>query len=93
MNKKQKIKEQLELLEKSLANAEEYIEQGVNVEGSGPLHLDDWNGKSGHPLWIKNFMIPVIKKYKAKKEEALEKLSSKERDKNLKRRKRQKDGQ
>jgi hypothetical protein len=91
MNKKQVIKEQLEMIEKRLADAEEYVAQGVNVEGSAWLHFDDWNGKSGHPLWMKNFMIPATKKARAKKERALEKISRKEGDRCLKQRRQQRD--
>jgi hypothetical protein len=87
MNKKRKIKEQLGMIETCLANAEEYLARGLNVESSGWLHLDDWNGKSGHPLWMKNFMIPVTEKARDEKEKALEKINRKERDKRLKRRK------
>ena len=89
MNKKRRIKEQLEMIERRLANAEEYLAQGVNVEGSAWLHFDDWEGKSGHPLWMKNFMIPATKKARAKKERAMEKINRKERDKWLKQQRRQ----
>ena len=75
MNKTRKIEEQLERIEKRLADAEEYIGQNVNVEGSSWLHFDDWKGKSGHPLWMKNFMIPTTKKARVRKEMALEMIS------------------
>jgi hypothetical protein len=91
MNKTRKIEEQLEMIEKRLADAEEYIAQNVNVEGSSWLHLDDWKGKSGHPLWMKNFMIPATKKARARKEKALERIRRENRDKSLKRRRRQSD--
>ena len=93
MSNKRDIKEQLESTERCLANAEEYLAQGRNVEGFAWLHLDDWNGKSGHPLWVKNFMIPTIpttKKAQAKMEKTLETIESKKRDKSLKHEKRQK---
>ena len=41
--------------EQALENAKKYIEKGINVEGTGFLHLDDWNGNSGHPKWVKNW--------------------------------------
>jgi hypothetical protein len=86
--KKHKIEEQLEMIEKRLANAEEYVGRNVNVEGASWLHLDDWNGKSGHPSWMRNFMIPALKKSRAKKEKALEGIHRKAKDKNLTKRKR-----
>ena len=87
MNKRQKIEEQLETMQKCLADAEEYVARNINVEGSAWLHTDDWNGKSGHPLWMKNFMIPAIKKRQAMKEKALVKIDNKSREK-LKQRRR-----
>ena len=50
MNKKRKIQERLEAIDQRLANAEDYVAKGENVEGSAFLHFDDWKGKSGHPL-------------------------------------------
>jgi hypothetical protein len=88
MDKKRRIEKQLEMIEKRLADAEEYLAQNVNVEGSSWLHFDDWKGKSGHPLWMKNFMIPATKKARVKKEKALERISRKHRDKCLKQRRR-----
>jgi hypothetical protein len=86
MNKLQQIEEQLESIEKRLANAEAYVANGVNVEGSAFLHLDDWKGKSGHPLWMKNFMIPTTKRSRAKKEKVLDSIINKEKEKHLKQR-------
>jgi hypothetical protein len=86
--KRQSIEEQLEVIEKCLANAEEYLAKNVNVEGSSWLHFDDWRGKSGHPLWMKNFMIPIMIKGRAKKEKALRNLNQKAKDKYLTTRKR-----
>jgi hypothetical protein len=71
-----------------LRPAEEYVARNVNVEGSPWLHLDDWKGKSGHPLWMKNYMIPATKKARARKEKALEKISRKIKGKGLSRRRR-----
>ena len=87
--KKQKLEEQLKLVEKRLACAEQYVAENVNVEGSSWLHFDDWQGKSGHPSWMKNFMIPTLKKHRTRKEKALEGINNKAKDKNLTRRKRQ----
>lgn len=87
MKKQKKIKEQLEKMENSLANAEDYIAQNINVEVSSWLHTDDWRGKSGHPLWMKNFMIPTTKKGVKKKQKALEKIDAKSREKLKQRRK------
>ncbi len=86
MHKKRQIEEQLEMIEQRLANAETYVAKGVNVEGSAFLHFDDWNGNSGHPLWMKNFMIPATKRARAKKEKALDTIANKEREKRLKQR-------
>jgi hypothetical protein len=92
MNKTRKIEEQLEMIEKRLADAEEYVARGVNVEGPSWLHFGDWRGKSGHPLWMKNFMIPSTKKARARKEKALERIKRENRDKNLKHRRRNSHG-
>ena len=72
--KKQELEKQLELIEKRLADPEEYIAKDVNIEGTSWLHFGDWHGKSGHPLWMKNHMIHTTKKVRAIKEKALEKL-------------------
>ena len=89
--KTRKIKERLETIEKHLANAEEYIERNENVRSSSQFHLLDWNGKSGHPLWIRNRMIPSTKKARARAEKALETIVSKEKAKKSEKR-RQKRG-
>jgi hypothetical protein len=86
--KKQKIEEQLAFIEKRLVDAEEYVAKNVNVEGSSWLHFDDWRGKSGHPLWMRNFMIPATKKSRARKEKALDRIKAKEKGKSLMKRKR-----
>ena len=91
MNKKRKIREQLEIIEKRLANAEAYVAEGVNVEGASFLHFGDWNGMSGHPLWMENFMIPATKRGRARKEKALTTILNKEREMRLKQRKKQRD--
>ena len=80
MYKRQKIKEFIETYETCLANAEAYLEQNVNIEGSSWLHTDDWRGKSGHPLWMKNHLVPRLKRYKARKEKALQTINNKRRE-------------
>jgi hypothetical protein len=86
MSKKRHIEQQLNRIEQRLARAEAYVAKGVNVEGSPGLHLDDWNGNSGHPKWMKNFMIPATKRGRARKEKALDKITNKEREKSLQQR-------
>lgn len=89
--KNRKIEERLEMIEQRLANAHEYVAQNVNVEGKSWLHFDDWLGKSGHPLWMKNYMIPTLMKNRAELEKVLRNADSKAKDKKLTRRKRHKD--
>ena len=86
--KRQIIEEQLEMIEKRLANAEEYVARNVNVEGKSWLHFDDWQGKSGHPAWMRNFMIPATMRGRARKEKALKNIENKVKDKELTKRKR-----
>jgi hypothetical protein len=83
-----RIKEQLKMVEKRLANAYEYVTNNVNVEGSSWLHLGDWEGKSGHPLWMQNWMIPCALRYRARKEKALDRIERKAKAKKLTLRKR-----
>jgi hypothetical protein len=86
--KTREIEAQLELIEKRLANAEEYVAKNVNVEGSSWLHFGDWQGRSGHPAWMRNFMIPALKKRRARKEKALSRISDDAKDRNVSRRRR-----
>jgi hypothetical protein len=79
--KKRKIMEQLDMIDRHLANAEEYVARNENVKGSPQFHLGDWKGKSGHPLWMKNHMIPQTKRVRARMEKALETIVSKEKNK------------
>ena len=88
--KRQEIEEQLARIEKRLVNAEEYVARNVNIEGLSWLHFGDWQGKSGHPSWMRNFMIPTTMKHRARKEKALENIDNKAKDKSLTSRKRQK---
>jgi hypothetical protein len=87
-NKKKKIEAELKLIERRLANAEEYLSRNVNIEGTAFLHLDDWQGKSGHPLWMRNLMVPTMMKYRSRKEKVLTKIGDKAKDKSLSRLKR-----
>ena len=77
MKKMRRIEAELELIDERLAAAHKYVTRGVNVEGCLWLHLDDWRGNSGHPLWMKSVMIPATQKARARKEKALETLSLK----------------
>ena len=89
MNKTRKIKEQIEVLDKHLAAANEYVARNVNVKGTASwLHLGDWKGKSGHPLWMKNHMIPSTERSRAGKVRALKKIATKAKAKRLKERRR-----
>ena len=87
-SKRKSIEELLTIIEKRLAAAEEYVACNVNVEGATWLHFDDWQGKSGHPSWMKNFMIPSTKRVRARKEKALDRIETKIRSKNLTKRRR-----
>ncbi len=89
--KRQKIEEQLAKFEECLANAQGYISRGVNVEGTSFLHLGDWRGKSGHPSWMENVMIPRTLKHRAHQEKALEKIGKKVKEIRLSQRRRSAD--
>lgn len=80
MVKKRAIEERLEAQAKRLANAEAYVARGVNVRSTSWLHLSDWNGQSGHPLWMKNKMIPSTRKTLAKLEATVDRIAAKEKD-------------
>jgi hypothetical protein len=86
--KKRHIEKRIRMMEKHLANAEEYVAQNVNVKGVSFLHFDDWRGKSGHPAWMKNFMIPTTKIAIAKNERVLETIDKKNKDRGIEKRKR-----
>jgi|SRR5580704_5952299 hypothetical protein len=81
MTKKQRVQEKLKKMEQRLCNAQEYVARNVNVESHSFLHFKDWQGKSGHPLWIKNHMIPATKQARARQEKALERLMAKAKEK------------
>jgi len=89
MNKARKIIEQIEVLHQHLTAANEYVARNVNVrDPASSLHLGDWKGMSGHPLWMKNHMIPLTQKSQAGKVRALEKIATKAKEKRLKERRR-----
>ena len=77
------IEEQLASIDRDLAHAEAYVEQNVNVRGKSWLHLDDWKGKSGHPLWMKNHMIPTLAKARVRTEKTMERIDLKDKKKEL----------
>jgi hypothetical protein len=81
MNKTRKIKQQICTFEQNLAAAEEYVARNVNIRGFPSL--SDWKGKSGHPLWMKNHMIPSTQKARAEKERALERINAKGKEKQI----------
>ena len=82
MSKQKAIEYRIKCCQKAIDNAEKYLAKGENIEGSGFLHLDDWVGHSGHPKWVKNVLIPRLKKRIAAAEKTIEKISQKEKEKN-----------
>ena len=78
--KARRIHERLESLDKNLASAEAYVENGVNVRTTAWLHLGDWKGRSGHPKWMMNHMIPQTRMAGARLEKTLERIAAKEKD-------------
>lgn len=87
MTKQRKIQAKLELLNQRLVAAERYVARNVNVRGTAAwLHLSDWKGGSGHPLWMKNHMIPSTEQARMRKTRALERIDRKDKEKKLKQR-------
>ena len=86
--KMRQIEEILEKIDEHLENAQEYVAKDVNVRGTSFKHFKDWKGKSGHPLWMKNVMIPRSLKGRGRKERALRTIENKVRGKQLTMRKR-----
>jgi hypothetical protein len=75
------IEERIQRLKNNLANAERYLAEGKNVKSiSLLLYLNDYRGKSGHPAWIRNVMIPRTKARIAAAEKALERIEAKQKD-------------
>ena len=87
--KQREIEELLEKIEQRLANAEEYLARNVKVEGRSFLHFRDWEGRSGHPSWMKGCMIPATKRWRTRKEQTLQRMEARARKKALTLRKRQ----
>lgn len=88
MNKKRKIQEQIQTLERHLAAAEDYVARKANVRSVSAFHLGDWKGNSGHPLWMKNHMIPTTQRTLAEKERILDRIDSKTKAKQIKQQRR-----
>lgn len=86
--KRKKIEERITMIEKNLVNAAAYVAKGVNIEVFAELHFGDWRGNSGHPVWMKNVMIPRSIKWREKLEKTLLKIDDKAKDKKLTMRKR-----
>lgn len=85
MKKTRKITQRICTFDQHLAAAEEYVAKNVNVRGFPSwLKLSDWKGKSGHPLWMKNHMIPSTQRARAEQERALERINAKGKEKQLK---------
>jgi hypothetical protein len=78
--KARRIQERLESIDKSLASAEAYVEKGVNVRSTSWLHLGDWKGRSGHPKWMKNHMLPQTRMAGDILEKTLERMAAREKD-------------
>lgn len=82
MKRKLRIGERLEKVEEHLRNAEAYVARGVNVESrSSFLHFRDWQGNSGHPLWMRNVAIPAMKRARERYEKRLDRIAAKAKDK------------
>lgn len=86
--KLQQIDQKLELIDAKLADAREYVARNLNVRGKGFLHFDDWRGNSGHPKWMKNFMIPATTRGRARKAKALRDIEDEAKDKRVSMRRR-----
>lgn len=82
------IKKRIEKIDERLANAEQYLARNVNVESSSFCHFSDWEGKSGHPLWMRNFMIPATMKARGKNAKALTTIAQRAKDKRVTERRR-----
>ena len=78
-----RIEQTLARLEENLANAEQYVLRNVNVEGRSFLHFGDWRGNSGHPLWMKNHMIPRTKMGRARMQRALRRIENEAKDRDI----------
>lgn len=81
MTKRDRILRGIGDTDRTLAAARAYLARGVNVRGSAFLHFDDWQGRSGHPLWMRNHMIPSLERRRAEAERTLERIERKETEK------------
>ena len=88
--KKPPIPERLKKGEQYLRNAEAYVARNVNVESTSFCHFADWKGKSGHPLWMKNYAIPAMKRALARFEKRLDRIAARQKDKRSQKRRRAK---
>ena len=79
MNKKRKIEEKIKMTEKHLTDAEDYAAKGQNIQ------------RVGHPLWVKNRIVPLLRRRRAKQEKALGTVNKRDRNAALDRRRRQQD--
>lgn len=64
------------------------VSRNVNVRSSSWFHFSDWNGNSGHPLWMSNVMMPRLLKVSDQKEKNLRRIEIKAKEKSLTERKR-----
>ena len=88
--KKRKTQERLKKGEQYLRNAEAYVARNVNVESTSFCHFSDWKGQSGHPLWMKNYAIPAMKRALARFEKRLDRIAARQKDKRSQNRRRAK---
>ncbi len=86
--KMRQIEESLEKIDERLQNANAYVARNVNVRGSSFLHFADWSGKSGHPLWMKNVVIPRTLGARTRLEKTLSAIENKRNEKSVTLRKR-----
>jgi hypothetical protein len=81
-----KIRRKIDTLETELAAGARYALRGVNRR-AGPC-VQDWKGNTGHPLWMRNHMIPVKRRVRAQLDRALDTIATKERGRRLRARRR-----
>ena len=80
MNAKRKaVLERIKLLEQAIVRAREYLESGKHAhwEGFRPLFvrkLKDGKELPPHKDWVKNFLLPCMKKRLSRTEKILERL-------------------
>ena len=84
---KQQIYEQLKTIDQRLAAAQQYVARNRNVRSSSYIHFSDWNGNSGHPLWMANVMMPTLMRARDQREKRLRAIVRKAKDRRLTERK------